>query len=195
MPPIDPPTAERLFRALGALLAAEGAEFRVVVVGGVALALRGLVRRTTLDVDVIALEEFEGGELRAADPLPEALGRAVLKVARDFGLAGDWLNGAIGAQLERGLPPGLTTDLRWLRFDGLHVGLAGRRALIALKLFAAADQDPRSKHVADLVEIGPTDEEWAEAAAWVEGQDRAPEFAGLVQGVVRHVRGRIERRS
>jgi hypothetical protein len=77
----------------------------------------------------------------------------------------------------------------------LHVGLAGRRALIALKLFAAADQGPRSKHASDLLDLAPTSEEWAEAVAWVKEQDCAPEFPGIVDGVVHHVSTQSQRGS
>lgn len=195
MAAIDPATAERLFRALGDLLSAEGAQFQLVVVGGVAMALGGFTQRTTLDVDVIALADAGQSKLRSADPLPEELERLVRKVARDFGLPNDWLNGAVSAQLAHGLPPGLVEGLTWHRFGGLHIGLAGRRALIALKLFAAADQGPRSKHVSDLTDLAPTHAEWEEATAWVKGQDVAPEFPGIVEGVVQHVIARLQRRS
>lgn len=195
MPAIDPQTSERLFQALGELVAAEGLQYQLVVVGGVALALGGFTDRTTLDVDVIALTDDDRKTLHSSDPLPEALQRSVHKVARDFGLANDWLNGAISAQLPHGVPPALIEELTWRRFGGLHIGLAGRRALIALKLFAAADQGPRSKHASDLQALAPTREEWAEAAAWVKAQDRAPEFPGIVDGVVQHVSTQSQRRS
>lgn len=195
MPSLDPPTTKRLFQALGDLLAADGLEFRVVVVGGVALALGGYHVRTTLDVDVIALCGPVDSQLQPAEPLPEMLRRAVARVGRDFGLPGEWLNGLISAQLRLGLPPGLVQDLTWHRFAGLHVGLAGRRSLIALKLFAAADQGLRSKHAADLIALAPTREEWAEASAWTKAQDLAAGFPAVVEGVVRHVDEHLRRGS
>ena len=195
MAPIDPPTAKRLFRALGELLQADGAEYRLVVVGGVALALGGFIQRTTLDVDVIALDEPGQAGLQSANPLPELLEQAVRRVARDFGLANDWLNGVVSAQLQHGLPPGLVEELTWRRFGGLHIGLAGRRTLIALKLFAAADQGQQSKHVADLIGLAPTREEWVDATAWVTAQDLAPEFPGIVEEVVQHVDEQLRRPS
>ena len=55
-----PPDLEAAFRATGELLAADGYSVAVVVVGGAALALRGIVGRGTFDVDVIARAEDRG---------------------------------------------------------------------------------------------------------------------------------------
>lgn len=195
MDAIDASGSERLFQALGDLLAAEDREYRLVVVGGVALALGGFVRRGTKDVDVIALvEPGEDGALVPSKPLPPELEVAVRRVGRDFGLPADWLNGQVGALRPHELPPTLVQDLSWRTFGTLHIGLAGRRALIALKLFAAADHAPTSKHVSDLVDLAPTQAEWAEAAAWVKKQDAAAEFAGIVEEVIAHVDQRVQRR-
>ncbi len=175
-----------LLDAVGAHLEATGATVAIVVVGGAALALRGWVPRTTHDVDVIAL----GGEAGKLAPprLPEALLRAVERVARDFNLPEQWLNASVGAQWRSGLPDGLGDDLEWRTFRALRVGLAGRASLIALKLFAAADKGPASVHAQDLLVLAPTDEELTQASAWVLTQDIAPEWPRIVSEVVAHVR-------
>ena len=98
------------------------------------------------------------------------------------------MNTEIGAQWDLGLPPFLTDDLTWHRYGGLHVGLAGRRTLIALKLFAAVDQGPESVHYQDLVALAPTDEELNAAASWVRGQDTSPIFAEMLDQVTHRVR-------
>jgi hypothetical protein len=178
-------------RACGDLLEAEGQRVRVVVVGGASLNLLGLVQRSTADVDVIARAELHGRRLTLvrAEPFPTALNRAIERVARDLGLPPDWLNAEIGMQWSQGLPPGIEDDLTWHTFGGLEVGLAGRRTLVALKLFAAADRGPRSVHLQDLIALRPTDDELASAQAWVSGQDAAPEFQQILRQVVEHVRG------
>ena len=71
--------------------------------------------------------------------------------------------------MDQGLPPWISDDLTWRRFGALLIGLAGRQTLIALKLFAAVDQGPRSVHYQDLVVLAPTDEELDIAASWVRG--------------------------
>jgi len=183
---------EPALAAVGELLEKEHEEIALVVVGGATLNLLGLIDRTTQDVDVIARAAEPIGAVPARlappDPLPEALQRAILRVARDFGLAPDWINTAIARQWSQGLPPWLPHDITWRRYGGLHVGLVGRRTLIALKLFATVDQTVRSVHAQDLLALNPSDEELDEAAAWVATQDASDSFPRLVTEVVEHVR-------
>lgn len=186
-----PPDLEAAFRATGELLAADGYSVAVVVVGGAALALRGIVGRGTFDVDVIARAEDRGDGvvLVEAEPVPAALEAAISTVARDLELPADWMNTVVGRQWPHGLPPGTLEELAWRTYGGLSVGLAGRRALIALKMFAAVDRGPGSVHVQDLAALAPDDVELGEAAAWVREQDAAPEFPAMLEEVLAHVRG------
>ena len=162
------------------------------MVGGATLNLLGLIERTTQDVDVIALAADPIGVVPALlappDPLPDALQRAILRVSRDFGLAPDLINTAIARQWSQGLPPWLSHDITWRRYGGLHLGLVGRRTLLALKLFAAVDQSVRSVHAQDLLALAPSDAELEEAAAWVVTQDASDSFPRLIAEVVEHVR-------
>ena len=178
---------EELFEALGAHLRAAGTSASLLVVGGAALALRGWVHRTTQDVDVLACEVR--GELVPPD-LSEPLVAAVRRVARDFGVADGWLNAAVGAQWTAGLPDEASTDIEWREYGGLRIGLAGRQALITLKLFAAVDHGLTSVHVQDMMALEASPAELEQAKAWVLGQDLAPEFPSLVDQVVRHVQRR-----
>lgn len=191
---LDSDRLKDVLAAVGELLDAESTSAYIVVVGGASLNLLGLIQRTTGDVDVIAQAdptEDGGPSLRPPDPLPDPLQRAAQTVARDFGLSSDWLNTVVGSQWKTGLPPEMDTDLTWLSFGGLHVGLAQRRSLIALKLYASVDQGPRSVHVQDLVALRPTSEELATAAQWVEKQDASPAFTSMIEEVISHVERRI----
>jgi hypothetical protein len=181
--------------AVGAHLAAEGEHESIVVVGGASLNLLGLVERTTKDVDVIARmgDRDSTDVLNPPDPFPDALVRAIARVARDFSLEKDWLNTEVAMQWSQGLPPWLGADLEWRDFEGLRVGLAGRRTLVALKLFATVDQSLRSVHGQDLLALAPTDAELAEAAAWVATQDASPEFPRFIDEVVAYVRAQRNR--
>jgi hypothetical protein len=191
-PKFDARLMATLLDAVGAHLQAAGAEASVVVVGGAALALHGWVSRTTQDVDVIAMANA-AGEL-APPRFPDELVRAIELVARDFHLPEQWFNSAVGAQWRVGLPDGLADDLVWRDYRGLRVGLAGRHALIALKLFAAVDRGPTSVHLQDLMALAPADDELAQASTWVLTQDMAPEWSKLVNEVVDHVRAQREHR-
>lgn len=187
MPPprFDATLMSTLLDAVGAHLELDGVQVAIVVVGGAALALRGWVPRTTQDVDVIALANEFG--VLSPPRLPEPLVRAVARVARDFHLPDEWLNAAVGAQWRAGLPDGVAADLEWRTFRALRVGLAGRRTLITLKLFAAVDKGPNSVHCQDLLALAPDDAELARASAWVLLQDMAPEWPGFIAEVVAHV--------
>lgn len=186
MTPVD---LEAALRAVGELLEADGVHVAVVVVGGAALTLQGIVERGTFDIDVIARAEAEGDSmiLVEAEPLPTALTDAVTTVARDLTLQADWMNTVVARQWTQGLPPGTAEGITWRTYGGLTVGLVGRGTLIALKLFAAADRGPDSVHVQDLVALDPDADELAEAAAWIRGQDAAPEFPGILEEVLTHV--------
>jgi hypothetical protein len=187
---------ERTLLALGELLAAEGVEIGVVVLGGAALNLLGIVERTTRDVDILAITnsttDLDQLSLHAPDPLPEPLTRAIIRVARDFGLPEDWANTTVGAQWKTGLPYGLVGRVHWRRYGGLIVGLVGRYDLIFFKLYAAADSGGTSSvHYQDLLALRPTKKELKEAAKWIQGQDPSPGFATILDQVIKQVKKHV----
>jgi len=180
-------------QAAGALLARRGEQAAIVVVGGTALNLLGVITRATQDVDVIAAGTPSGtappSEIRAPDPLPDVLMRAVVTVARDLGLPDDWLNTTVARQWVTGLPPGFAARVTWRQYGGLWVGLAGRRDLIFLKLYAAADDvGPTSRHFKDLLALKPTADDLEAARRWIALQDASPEMHNVVDQVIAHVR-------
>jgi hypothetical protein len=173
--------------ALGDLLAARDAAFEIVVIGGGGLQLLGLIVRPTKDLDVLALVVDEA--YRTAKPLPPALVAAVGDVATALALAPDWLNSGPTAQLQMGLPAGFAERVTIESFGALTVHLASRFDQICLKLYAAADDGPHGKHLADLRAIAPSDEELDAAAQWVKTQDASADFARFVDQVAAHLRG------
>lgn len=184
-----------LLAAVGQHLQEAGETAAILVVGGSALMARGWVDRTTQDVDVIARAHPEGSAWRLvpAEPLPPAIEDAVARVARDYGLPSDWLNTVVGAQWRDGLPPRAAEEAEWRTYGGLTVGFAGRRTILALKLFAAVDRGPQSVHLQDLLRLAPSDAELEAAAQWVRRQDASPHFTSFIEHVVNHVRERLGR--
>jgi len=180
-----------LIRQLGELLQARGETAAIVVVGGAALSLKGLVSRATVDIDVIAI----GGGSSKAPPsvlivpmdLPANLRSAVDRLTRDLGLPPSWMNTFVTCGGTQRLPPGFADRVEWQEHQGLWLGIAGRYDLIALKLHAAIDTDIRSRHTSDLLALRPTTEELESAGAWVRSQDAGPDFQGLVSQVISHV--------
>ena len=85
----------------------------LVVCGGTALILTGLVKRTTQDVDVVAL--MREGALCSPEPFPPSLLRSAHEVAEDLNLPSDWLNNHPshdeGGLFQMGLPAGFAERL------------------------------------------------------------------------------------
>lgn len=178
---------EAALTAVGERLAHANEPCSIVVLGGAAMNLLGIVDRPTIDVDVLARAD-DAGAIRPPDPLPETLQRAITAVARDQGLLENWVNTTVADQWRFGLPPGLADRIEWRTYGALRVGLVGRHDLICFKLYASADQTgPDNVHVRDLLALKPDDEELEWAAEWVRAQDPSPEFQAVVGKVVAHV--------
>lgn len=183
---------ERALAALGEWLEQEGDEpIGIVVLGGTALILLGIVERGTSDVDLLALADpvkRKGGEppaIRPPAPLPKRLREGIQRVSRDFQLSADWMNVGPAAQWETGLPEGLAQRLEWRRYGALHVGLVSRHDLIFFKLYAAADSpDTESVHFQDLLRLDPSDQELSEAERWVRSQDPSAAFQAILDQVL-----------
>ena len=159
---------EQALQAVGELVTAEGHSYAIVILGGAALSLLGIIDRATRDVDIVAFasDSSPGGSPKLVmppQPMPEPLARAIRTVAGDFGLDEKWLNTGPDLQMRMGLPDGMAARLEWRDFAGLRVGLTSPRDLVAFKLFAAA--------------------------AWVKSQDaNTDEFQKIVDTVVEYVR-------
>jgi hypothetical protein len=183
-----------LLTRLGELLERRGRTAAIVVVGGAALNLLGVVERSTVGIDIIAIGRklTASGPTEIAEPhdLPPELTEEVTRLTRDFDLPQGWLNTTIAMQWQTGLPPGFASRIEWRRYGSLWVGLAGRWDLVALKLHAAADNDPKSRHVSDLIALRPSKQDLETAAAWVSTQDVGPAFQDILTTVVAHVAAR-----
>ena len=164
---------------LGQLLSERGCEFDLVVVGGGALLLRGLIARPTLDLDVVA--RVDAGTWISALPFPGELAAAVSEVGAALDLAPDWLNPGPTSLLDLGLPTGFAERASKRVFGGLTLRVAGREDQIAFKVYAAADEWPhRGKHLQDLRALEPTNVELLSAARWCRTHDPSPGFRDVL---------------
>lgn len=172
---------ERLLEALETLsgtLADRGYEFHVAVAGAGALLLTGDLDHPTRDVDVVAVASGES-PLRSQHQLPDALTEAAKDVATIMGIDHDWLNsGALGVLFGR-LPDGYEDRLRTMRFGNLTVSALGRKDLIRLKLWAAAEEGPNSTHHVDLSRMGLDRAELDDAEAWVNALSPGGPYPGF----------------
>ena len=145
-----------------------------VVCGGAALGLQGFQDRPTRDVDVLGRwDETALGVVRV-EAFPEKLVTCINRVVANHpelaGMGQNWINLGPGALLQAGLPKGFADRLRALRVGNrLTLRLLGRQDLLALKLYAAADEHgPRQEtHFADLKGLAATYDELDWAVEWV----------------------------
>ena len=169
--------------ALGQLLAERGFHYELLVVGGGALQLLGLIDRPTRDVDVVAQVDRTG--LARLDALPAPLQSAVDDTARMFGLPSGWFTVGPRALVDLGLPEGVLGRAHRREWGGLTLYLADRRDQIAFKLYAAVDQGPSSKHFQDLRRLAATDNELRSAAAWARTHDPSEGFLVELRAALR----------
>jgi hypothetical protein len=189
---------EAALQRVAELLAFAEEHYAVVVIGGAALNLLGIVDRPTTDVDVLAFMEQQG--LREPpESMPAPLARAIATVARDLALDDHWMNTGPALQWQQGLPEGLGERVQWRHYGppaapdlGLDIGLVSRLDLIFFKLYAAADYaTTRSVHYKDLIALSPASHELTAAADWVRPQTVSPEFHSILDQLVSHVRQQL----
>lgn len=177
----DAEQADVLLHALAEQLSAESVRYELVVIGGTALQMLGFIERPTRDVDVLAFRTE--GRLVPADPIPEPLARAATRVARDFGLADDWLNPGPADLARFGLPDGFETRTYG---PGLTVHFAGRLDQIHLKPYAMVDQGA-GRHEVDLRALEPERDELLLAARWTRTHDPSEGFREMLLAALRHL--------
>lgn len=187
----DKKEIEKILSALGEQLDEVKAVIpELVVCGGSALNVLGLVRRTTKDVDIVAFTERDAeGEvlLKRAEPFPPELVEASKKVERDFDLPEKWLNPGPTSVVDSGLPEGLMDRVETRRFGKtLTVHFLSRYDQICFKLYAAADHG-MGKHYDDLISLEPSSQELEEAARWSMTHDVSDIYKRIVKELLNHM--------
>jgi len=151
-------------------LAEQSLNFEAIVVGGAALALLGIIRRTTRDVDLLT------------SPIPPIILRHAKDFARIHDLPENWLNDG-PKSLKNELPPGWEAKIQPIFQGGsLTLWTLERQHLIITKLYAACDRDADDSQ--DLLAMKPTVKEIEEARDWIVHLDGNPEWPNHVLTVV-----------
>ena len=165
-----------------------------VVCGGAALGLQGLQNRPTQDVDVLG--RWDEGVLSVVgiESFPQSVIACISRVAANHselaGLGPNWVNLGPSTLVQEGLPKGFVGRLLALRVGKrLTLRLLGRQDLLALKLYAAADElGPRQKiHYADLKGLAPTYDELDFAVEWIRTRRDFEEKRIAVKDVLRRL--------
>lgn len=172
-------------RLLGNLLAARKTEaFWLVVCGGSALLAQQIISRSTHDVDVLALRDWDGG-VDGAHPMPEKLMKAALQVAEELNLSTNWLNSASSLHFPdlNLLPVSFWQQLDTHEYgDSLKISFVARAGQIQLKIYAALNR-AKPRDLDDLRALAPNSDETEAAIRWVLDQkttlthrDKLPEL-------------------
>ena len=145
-----------------------------VVCGGAALGLQELQDRPTRDVDVLGRWDETILDVAGIETFPEAMVACIKRVVDNHpelaGMGQNWINLGPRALVKAGLPKGFADRLHELRIGNrLMLHLLGRQDLLALKLYAAADEHGQRQeiHFADLKGLAPTFEELDWAVEWL----------------------------
>jgi|ERR1043166_2693705 hypothetical protein len=187
---------DKVDQALSALSArlefAKAPKTEIAVCGGAALFLKGfMTRQVTQDIDAFAMvDRNPDGSLRLVKkkPLPEYLLHEAQIVAKDLGLPDDWINAGPADIVDLGLPAGLEARLHRIEYGSkLTVYLLDRIDQIHFKLYAATDQGPDSRHMADLVALRPTSEEIEKAARWSMTHDISEGYKAELKACLVHL--------
>jgi hypothetical protein len=177
---LDPSRLEVALKTLGRLLADRGLSYELVAIGGSGLLMLGLSVRPTRDLDIVALVE-KGLYVRVSE-LPGPLLEAVHAAGQIEGLAPNWINAGPADLLEFGLPEGFARRTKEKQFGPLILHVASRVDQVALKVYAAADAGPSSKHFQDLQSLSPSEEELVRAGRWAIRHDPSDGFRSQLVG-------------
>jgi hypothetical protein len=184
---LDKEKIEHALKALGETLEHNNAPFtELVVCGGAALNVMGLVKRTTRDVDVLAMIKRVGNvfSIERVETLPQYLLDAINEVARVIGLPDAWLNTGPKDLVRFGLPEGIETRLTTKEYGKrLFIYYVGRTDQIHFKLFAAADQG-LGRHFDDLLALEPSADEIESATHWAYTQDPSDGFKMVLRSML-----------
>lgn len=160
---------EQALQLLGKVLAARRASgFWLVVCGGSALLAQEIISRSTEDVDILAMRDWEGG-VDVAFPMPQTLTEAAAAVADELKLGGNWLNSAASMHFPdlHLLPASFWQDLDTRDYgDYLKISFVTRAGQIQLKMYAALNR-AKPRDLDDLRILAPTSDETATTLRWV----------------------------
>ena len=187
--PLDRTALDLAMRSLAIRLEENGSDrVEMVVCGGSALILTGMVPRTTKDVGIVAL--IRSGALISPAPLPRALCQAAQEVAEDLALDQNWLNNGPsrgeGGLFQMGLPDGFADRLTSeTHGDHLVVHFVGRLDQIYFKLYASVDRG--GYHIEDLRSLEPTSDELEAACRWCMTHDVSDGFLMVLKRMLKEL--------
>jgi hypothetical protein len=187
-------SAENINEILGRLnrkmAYAELAPLHVVVCGGAALVAIGLVARATQDVDIVAILRANQMDVEILEDkgLPAGVESLVAEIGIELGIRKDWLNFEASPLIEFGFPQDMTTRLIKKAYGVcLTVYFISRFDQVHFKMFAAMDPKDGTRHLSDLLDLNPRENEITSAVAWLLGRKTSPEFKSALRQVLERI--------
>jgi len=169
----------------------EVAPIEVVICGGAALLAMRLVSRTTQDVDIVALARAgeQKVELLKSRRLPKEFRRMITEIGMEMHMEEDWLNFAASPLLKFGLPPGIESRLQKKPYGAcLTVYFIGRYDQVHFKIYAAMDgKIDGTRHLSDLIDLEPTEQEVQAATAWLLARETSESFKNKFKQVLERI--------
>ena len=161
-----------------------------VVCGGAALIALRLVPRDTEDVDIVALLGSSGRSMTVleTDSLPAEVEVLVAEVGREYGIREDWFNFGAGPLIGFGLPPGMTTRLVRRSYGAcLTVYFISRYDQVHFKIYAAMHPKEGTRHLGDLLDLKPREDEVKAATSWLLGRKVSADFKAALREVLERI--------
>ena len=140
----------------------------LVVCGGSALLAQRTISRSTHDVDILAMRDWEGG-VDGAFPMPDALKEAAMQVADELRLRGNWLNSAASMHFPdlHLLPASFWQELETRDYGHhLRISFVTRPGQIQLKIYAALNRS-EARDFEDLRALAPDAGETEACLRWI----------------------------
>jgi Nucleotidyltransferase of unknown function (DUF6036) len=174
---LSPKNQSDILKRVDEELARIGELRTLIICGGGALIVMGIIDRQTRDVDVLEPE---------IDPILKAI---AARIGKEFGLSEKWLNNG-PESLRRDLNTGWekrTTSI--FKGKALELRGLGRADLLASKLFAFCD---REDDFEDVLEMKPTKSELEDIFPWVLQRDGSAYWPKRVEDCFLRLRKKLK---
>jgi hypothetical protein len=167
---------KRLLKEFDHFLSKRNLKFEGVLIGASALYLLEVIKRETIDIDILS-PDIPVEILKAAEEFRR------LKAEQDVKLIEKWFNNGPSSLRDYLLTGWQSRTQAVFQGKSLTIHALSRKDLIATKLLAFCDRDERD--LEDLRHLNPSREDLLELEPWVAGYDGNP-------GWSKHVRGKFE---
>jgi hypothetical protein len=117
--------------------------------------------------------------------LPPEVEKLVAEIGTEVGIRPDWFNFEAGPLIEFGFPDGMITRLVKKAYGVcLTVYFISRFDQVHFKMLAAMSPEDGTRHLGDLLDLSPRENEVEAAVAWLLRRKTSPEFKAALRGLL-----------